>query len=243
MSLPLDTLKRLEELTLEGAGKTVVIDGQEYSTTTLHDPRKPEPEPTVLVVHTLTALADYIRENRDGLEPKRLLLHVVSPTQVDLRQVLQGRFQQRFTYVTAKAVDLWKDLLAGGQSQEEFVTALLSRCSTGAEHGALLKVVGNVVDTGSQEYRDDGVKQTATVRRGIQVLDEIEVKNPWTLAPYRTFREVEQPESPFILRIGKGAAGPRFQLHECDGGAWRLEAVSRIRLWLEAASLGVPVFA
>lgn len=227
-----EAIDRIAELALEGAGKTVTIDGVEYSTTKLHDPRHPGPQAEPFIVSTLGALRDYLVRNADGLQREELLLHVASPTLVRLVSPLEPEWRRREAYLEARSSDLWAEVSERPRSQEELVTALLSRCSTGHEAPELLKIVGNVVDAEGVDYRDDGVRQNVTVRTGISVLDELEVKNPWTLAPFRTFREVEQPASPFILRIQKGNHGPRFTLHECDGGAWRLQAVERVATWL-----------
>lgn len=243
MSLPLETLERIEALTLEGAGKTVEIDGVTYSTTSLQDVRKKSPEPETLRVHTLTALESFLAVNRDELDLTKLLLHVVSPTRVDLIGTLGGYFQQRFLFVTAECSDLWSTMAGSYLPQEEMVTAVFSRCEDTAERNALLAIVGNVVDKAAADFKDDGVKQTIVVRSGIQVADEIEVRNPWNLAPFRTFREVPQPPSPFHLRVKKGATGPMLSLHETDGGAWKLDAVRAVEDWLVSKSLGVPVLA
>ena len=50
------------------------------------------------------------------------------------------------------------------------------------------------------------------------------------LQPCRTFLEVEQPASDFLLRLSKSGYPA---LHEADGGAWKLEAKRNI-----AADLG-----
>ena len=47
--------------------------------------------------------------------------------------------------------------------------------------------------------------------------------------PYRTFLEVEQPASDFLLRLDKGG---RPALYEADGGAWKLEAKRNIAAYL-----------
>jgi len=243
MSLPVETFERIEALSLEAAGRTVEIDGVTYSTTSLQDVRKKAPEPETLKVHTLTALESFLAVNQDALDLSKLLLHVVSPTRVDLVGTLEGYFQQRFLFVTAECSDLWSSMVGTYLPQEEMVTALFSRFEDTAERNALLAIVGNVVDEAAADHKDDGVKQTIVVRSGIQVADEIEVKNPWHLAPFRTFREVQQPESPFHLRVRKGAKGPLLSLHETDGGAWKLDAVQAVEAWLVSKSLGVPVLA
>lgn len=55
-----------------------------------------------------------------------------------------------------------------------------------------------------------------------------------SLRPYRTFLEVEQPESKFIFRIREGANGePSFKLVEADGGLWKYKAVTSIKDYLK----------
>lgn len=53
------------------------------------------------------------------------------------------------------------------------------------------------------------------------------------LAPYRTFIEIEQPESEFVFRARKADDLPHFALFEADGGAWRIESMKRIKAYLE----------
>ena len=50
------------------------------------------------------------------------------------------------------------------------------------------------------------------------------------LRPYRTFLEVEQPESDFLIRIREGG---EIGFFEADGGAWKLFARSIIKSKLE----------
>lgn len=63
--------------------------------------------------------------------------------------------------------------------------------------------------------------------------EDVIVPNPVTLRPYRTFLEVEQPESKFIFRIREGSDGqPMFKLVEADAGLWKYEAVDAIKKYL-----------
>lgn len=91
---------------------------------------------------------------------------------------------------------------------------------------------------------DDGVSQKVTVKSGIQLKELATVRPRWTLKPYRTFREIEQPASKFLFRV-KGEAGsvPACALFEADGGAWRMDAVLAVKAWLEEKALGLPVVA
>jgi hypothetical protein len=56
-----------------------------------------------------------------------------------------------------------------------------------------------------------------------------------TLAPYRTFREVEQPRSEFLFRLRNKAPDnlPECALFEADGGRWKLDAMLTIKEWLK----------
>jgi len=81
-----------------------------------------------------------------------------------------------------------------------------------------------------KQLGDDGVSQSITVKGGVARRENVEVPNPVILAPYRTFPEIEQPESRFIFRM---RTGPQAALYEADGGAWRNEAMARIKDWLE----------
>lgn len=60
-------------------------------------------------------------------------------------------------------------------------------------------------------------------------MEEIIVPNPVILRPCRTFTEIEQPYSPFILRV---ADGPKAALFCADSGAWKLEDIKKIKEYL-----------
>jgi|SRR5579859_1922838 len=68
-----------------------------------------------------------------------------------------------------------------------------------------------------------------------EVLKREAAKNLVQLAPYRTFRDIEQPVSTFLFRIQQsGENMPTFALFEADGGAWKIEAVQKIAARLSA---------
>ena len=51
------------------------------------------------------------------------------------------------------------------------------------------------------------------------------------LRPFRTFQEVEQPESEFLLRMDEEG---NIGLFEADGGMWKLTARQTVKAFLEA---------
>jgi hypothetical protein len=89
----------------------------------------------------------------------------------------------------------------------------------------VLQLVGNLRKEQSMQTADDGVSQKVTVNAGVVKAADVIVRNPVPLTPFRTFREVEQPESPFVLRVNEEA---RAALFTGDGSAWKLQAVARI---------------
>lgn len=80
---------------------------------------------------------------------------------------------------------------------------------------------------------DDGL--TIEIRRvctdGTRNACSILVKPRVSLRPYRTFQEVEQPESEFLLRLDKDEG---VGLFEADGGMWKLRARETVKAFLEA---------
>ena len=76
---------------------------------------------------------------------------------------------------------------------------------------------------------DNGISQEVSVRTGAVLKEQQTVQPIVRLQPYRTFLEVEQPASDFLLRLDKEG---RPALYEADGGAWKLEAKRNIAAYL-----------
>ena len=85
----------------------------------------------------------------------------------------------------------------------------------------LVKLLGTITEENSATASDDGFSQSVVVRKGIAMKEGKVVKPIVKLKPYRTFSEVDQPESEFLVRLSDGA---QVALYEADGGAWKLQA-------------------
>ena len=119
---------------------------------------------------------------------------------------------------------------------------LLAAALTAAFAGAAQAEVFHICSV--RETKDDGVAQEVSTSRGVHVLSASRVPNPVFLKPFRTFLEVEQPESGFVLRMKPGGPGqekPQIALFECDGGRWEVQAVESIAAWLTEQVPGVAV--
>lgn len=180
----------------------------------------------VLGLNSLTGLVEYIKSNLER-ENKPLYLHVEDERSVALQSTLLAD-GSRETLVSANAIvprfhyEHYYDV-------EEMIINFQSKFRKTEDRDLLLKVVGNVQEENVRQTGDTGVAQAVTIKTGISNADDVVVPNPVTLAPYRTFLEVEQPESDFIFRMKEGPKGAIF---EADGGAWRNEAIANIRDYL-----------
>ena len=184
---------------------------------------------------TLESLVDYIKSNVDNFGPEcgiPMFIHVVSPTKVRMYSTLNNnRDREYIAEVTANVPEFgfnrWID-------HESFCIALQSKFLPNADRALLLKFAGTVESGTIAEYGDDGITQKATVKVGIAKKGEAVIPNPVTLVAYRTFIEVEQPESQYVFRM-QDRSGIQCALYEADGGAWKIDAVRRIKAYLEAA--------
>lgn len=226
----------LAQAALAGSEKMVTIGDVVYSTVPLHDLRKADPAPAALSLGTLAGVADYIAANRDNVKLEECVLHVVNPTRVDLLGPLQGRFQQRFHYLQAIAPDRLSAASAFRFGQwmghQDFIIAASALFENTGDRSSILQLLRRVKVEASVQQHDDGVTQSVETKKGMTISEEREIPNPIMLAPFRTFAEIEQPASPFVLRAKHENERFSVALYEADGGAWQLQAVERIRAWL-----------
>jgi len=220
------------------------IKDRSYSTKPLFPVREPIPD-ILGDIRTLTGLADYLESNVDKLEMAQLLFHIQGPTEVYLYSRLTGEFLTRPRYLIATA-DVPDFHYGHYYDIEKFIIKLQTAFLSSEPQGQLLSIVGNLKDSNTKKFKDDGVTQEVTIKTGITRVEETEIPNPIILQPYRTFLEIEQPASPFIFRLkaGPNEASPVCAaLFEADGGVWRLQAITRIRDWIKGAVSGVAVIA
>lgn len=231
MDLTKEALQYLAENTIKPKERVVKIGGSNFVIDEAghYDRIKPRvynaKDP--LIIKTLTGLVDYIKSNLERKEAK-LLLHIEKPDEVSLMGLLAEDGSREYL-ASAQAIvprfnfDYYLDI-------EEFNVALQSVFAPTADRDILLKVVGNLKEDNVKTTGDDGISQAVTIKTGVATAADVKVPNPVTLAPYRTFIEVKQPESKFIFRMKDG---PRGAIFEADGGAWRNQAILNIKTFLE----------
>lgn len=208
---------------------------------------KAGPVAKAMEVGTLSALRDYLVANRDRLDLGTMVVHVVNPATVQVVGALDARARVRECVVTAVAGDWSAGFINKYWSPDDFVVGLQTRFIESEASKQVRALFSNLKDEAVQTSADDGVTQVVSAQRGVVFRGLAPVPNPVVLTPYRTFREVTQPSSAFVLRVqsGQGGALPTVGLFEGDGGAWRLDAILSVSSWLRAAiePTGVVVLA
>ena len=224
----IDSIIKLRD---EGTFKTFTHKGNTYGIEFGKLKSIVEDQPGAVQINTLTGIAGYLKA-----EPPTDLLgvHIGSHCRVDIVGKLQrDNHNDRWIYLTSTAI---ASSFKFGQyySVNDFIINLQTCFVQTDVISKILKIVGNITEEHVKTLTDDGVTQTVNVRSGIARVAEVALPNPVLLRPYRTFSEIEQPESPFVFRMtpGSPAALPGCGLFEANNGLWKLEAMTFIHEYL-----------
>ena len=225
----------IQEIASMAKNEMVEIGGIQYSTKNLN--RMAPPTPSKLHVSTLQAVADYLTFG--DIKPEDALIHVADFDTVHIVSKLDSLHRQRENHLLAECKG---DMFRFGTQHdiEQFIVMLQAQFIQDYKTAAILSVVGNLVADNKLTVQDDGISQTATIKTGIVTEGREAIPNPVTLAPYRTFPEIEQPASKFVFRM-KGTSHPTCAFYEADGGAWKLEAIKSITEWLQENTTDIQI--
>jgi hypothetical protein len=194
-------------------------------------------EPSTVILSSLNSLVDYLKDNVDKHNYKDLMVHVVNFMTVKVISHIDTIYRQRENYVKAvynptSPYASYDDYM----TLEEFKIWLLTDFEDNEDRAAVLRLVGNVTDQQVKTSTDDGISQAVSSRVGIAKVETAMVPNPVNLVPFRTFSEVLQPGSNFVLRMRSGIREddlPKAALFEADGGGWKIKAMTNIKTWLK----------
>lgn len=219
------------------------IGGKEFSNKSFTE-IEPAPDPLHghFDVTTLSALRDLITSDVEKLKDSTLpLIHIVNHQEVRLLTGVSDEHGRRRTF--AKAVpptvkgytfDTWYPL-------EQFRIAIQANFSSTVDREYLLSIASKVTDGEIVVSEDDGVSQQVEMKAGLALKGSEKLRARVTLAPFRTFAEVDQPQSEFIFRAQKTDKGPQLALFEADGGKWKVTAVENIAFRLKDLGITLPI--
>lgn len=215
------------------------VDGEQYCDKELHRISF-NPKARSIEMTTLTSLVEYIKANIDTMD-ENMIIHVQSPTKVAMYSKLDDEREREFLVEVNAQVPEFR--YGRYMDHESFLIALQSKFIDNPDRELLLKFTGTVESGTVSQYGDDGITQKATIKTGIASKGEAIVPNPVKLRPFRTFLEVEQPESAFVFRMQQdGNGGVNCAIFEADGGAWKNAAMRNVKDYLQFKLADMPQF-
>lgn len=234
MSLTKEAIQYLTELGVQPENRLINFDNEERWMVINNEGNAKELMPNVfladpLEINTLSGFVNYIEANLERTRTP-LIVHIKNEKEVFLKGLLEVDGSRENLAVARAIVPEFN--FNRFLDMEEFNIAMQSKFVNTEDRKVILQVVGNVAEKNIKNTGDDGVSQAVTVNMSIATKSDVKVPNPVVLAPYRTFLEVDQPESQFIFRM---TDGPRGAIFEADGGAWRNQAIVNIREYLKEA--------
>ncbi|WP_125764461.1 hypothetical protein [Companilactobacillus hulinensis] len=231
MDLTIELIDKIGELTLEAHNnKTFEVGDKTYSVDgrgNIHLVIPPDIADRSVNISTLTGLVDLI-QNMDERKDRKLFVQIKSPSSIDVYGAIDSYGQrEKLIEVNASLPEIYFEQFL---DQESMNIMLQSQFVDSDDQELLLKVIGNLKEEEVTSSSDDGTSQAVTIKSGVASVSKVKVPNPVTLAPYRTFIEVAQPESKFVFRMREGMCAAIF---EADGGAWKNKAMQNISEYLK----------
>ena len=219
----------IEKIEKMAGPKVYDIAGEHYASANLVriDPKKDFPKSI-----TLTGLDSVCKmvtnEAADLFAGDQILIQVQDYRTVRVFTTLDGEMDRCWLYECQ--ADTPKIRVNSYMTHEEAVVQLRSLYIPGPDTEYLLQLLSSISQESKVTSSDNGVTQTVEARQGIALTQSVPVKPRVMLRPFRTFLEVEQPESEFLLRLDNGG---NVGLYEADGGVWKLEATRNIARYFE----------
>lgn len=185
--------------------------------------------PDTLPLHSLDALVKLVRTEAAKAQAP---LYITIPDHMTVRCFGQPdpdarHFRQVYYEAHATDVPGWGEKVQLGF--EEAQIAMRTRFQETADTIYALKLLSDICCGAKVIYNDNGIATTVTTQKGVALQSNEQIRPIITLKPYRTFQEVEQPESIFLIRVNE--RGITFT--EADGGMWKLKARQTVKAFLE----------
>jgi len=185
--------------------------------------------PDTLSLHSLDALVKLVRTEAAKVEAP---LYITVPNHLTVRCFDRPQPEARFfrqVYYEVKATDVpgWDEKVT--LPFEEMQIALRTRFQQTADTPYVQKLLSDISTGAKITYNDNGVATTVVTKKGIDLQANETIRPIVKLRPYRTFQEVDQPESVFLIRINERG----ISFIEADGGMWKLAARQAVKAFLE----------
>lgn len=185
--------------------------------------------PDTLDLNSLDALVKLVKTEASEMD---VPLYITIPDHMTVRCFGQPNEEERYfrqVYYEAHATDVpgWGEKNTLGF--EEAQIALRTRFQETPDTLYTMKLVSDISLGAKVIYNDNGVATTITTQKGVALQTNEQIRPIVKLRPYRTFQEVEQPESIFLIRVSDRG----ISFIEADGGMWKLTARETVKKFLE----------
>ncbi len=231
-----EAIEKIREMALDGAEiNTIEIDDKVYARNKegnlavlcVRDEKPVIPE--AIRVSSLEGFVCWVKQECADDEYAKLFVEAADYNYVQCRSE-RGGVEAGKTHLLIDLRGANNTFAEGFRSYETAMIELRSKYQHTEDIDYLLKLLGSMTLENSVKSDDNGLNQQVTVRKGIALTENVPVKSIVRLKPYRTFFEIEQPESEFLLRIGDGG---KVGLFEADGGMWKMTARYSIKAYLQ----------
>ena len=225
MSVLADFIDKIIELK---EPKVIDLAGEKYSNQRFERIEPNVNRPYLYTVSGLDSIVQLINKEID-LVGGFVFVRVDGPNEVYVSTSYQPDMTRNDLYKATSDVPGFR---GGWREREEAVIALRSLFIPNEGTRYLLDLLRRMSTDSGVTTKDNGVTQTVEAKTGVSLKQNVEINPRVKLQPFRTFLEVEQPESEYLLRVDEEG---RIGLFEADGGVWKLEAKRNVKAYLESA--------
>jgi hypothetical protein len=230
-----DFIEKIETLVKKNTGIITDGAGKEYSFENLKRVYS-DPRPSSINIKSLDGLVDYIKSNPDKYEIADLIIHVVDYRTVKLLTKIQGETNERHTVLIATLDDVNEFPFGRQLGQEAFIIKCNSLFQDTTDLASIIRYTAKIDTENKVITEDDGIGQNVRILTGTSGVagERASIPSKVKLKPFRTFQELEQPQSEFLFRMATGEGGATCTLHEADGGSWVRDARKIIAGYLDS---------
>ena len=221
-------LKEFAKYLVEQAAPTVhEVDGTVYSSKKLELVQDRKPMPKCIELTGLDSICKLVRNEAEhiGLQ---IFVQVKDYKSVSVFTELDADEDRLYLYKCC--ADTPEVTMGYFMDYEKAVIELRSLYIPNDGTKYLLQLLGSISNESKVTTTDNGVTQRVEAKSGIALSSMVAIEPRVKLQPFRTFVEVAQPESEFLLRINdRGQIG----MFPADGGVWKLEATRNVAAYFE----------
>lgn len=185
------------------------------------DPKQVE----AIRLHSLTAMVDFIKttvENNNCGLTLPLVIEASHSTMKVITSLAEDSSRLTVAVVEPNIPDIRFDFFI---DKENFIVQLQTCFEDSTNKTNLLESIKYISSEDKVVTEDNGVSQVVTMKQGTSLKSEVQINPIAKLIGYRTYKEIDQVETMYLLRLKDEG---KLALFEADGGSWKYEAQKRV---------------